>query len=221
MMVREVPLQLSGPVPESVLLGTELLGGSAGPEAPAERRSQAGCGEAGPGEGAEPAGRGPSHRGARGRRVGVHDDSPGRAPSASRRPPLPGEEARRQEARREEAGDPTAGRVARSTRGPTGPGPRRSLAPQAGGRVLLRARLRFRESRSPRAGRDLRPGGRASRRAARGSRRGLGAPRPRSRRAQVGARGTGSWGTAGGSRYAKARGASSSGVACAPRACAS
>ena len=31
-MVREVPLQLSGPVPESVLLGTELLGGSAGPE---------------------------------------------------------------------------------------------------------------------------------------------------------------------------------------------
>ena len=31
--VREVPLQLSGPVPENVLLGTELLGGSAGPEA--------------------------------------------------------------------------------------------------------------------------------------------------------------------------------------------
>ena len=30
--VREVPLQLSGPVPENVLLGTELLGGSAGPE---------------------------------------------------------------------------------------------------------------------------------------------------------------------------------------------
>ena len=30
--VREVPLQLSGPVPENVLLGTELLGGSAAPE---------------------------------------------------------------------------------------------------------------------------------------------------------------------------------------------
>jgi len=30
--VREVPLQLSGPVPENVLLGTELLGGSTGPE---------------------------------------------------------------------------------------------------------------------------------------------------------------------------------------------
>jgi parvulin-like peptidyl-prolyl isomerase len=92
-MVREVPLQLSGPVPENVLLDTPLLGGGAGaavggPPAPSDSRPEAPATPA-------PAATSPATTPATRPAAGAEDEistTPQAAPERVAPPPLPGAE---------------------------------------------------------------------------------------------------------------------------------